>query len=65
MQTSITVSIGVAAYPRDSEAKEGLVTAADGAMYQAKQAGRNRVCLHGASDGGEADTANNDFIRLG
>lgn len=41
---SITVSVGVAVYPEDANTKEALVAAADAAMYQAKQTGRNRVC---------------------
>jgi len=43
---TITVSIGVAVYPLGINTKESLVAAADAAMYQAKQEGRNRVCLH-------------------
>jgi two-component system cell cycle response regulator len=43
-QISITVSIGVAVYPKDTDTKETLVAVADDAMYAAKQSGRNRVC---------------------
>jgi len=40
----VTVSIGVAtAIPQDDESAAGLVEAADAAVYQAKEAGRNRV----------------------
>ena len=46
---SITVSVGVAIYPGDADTKESLVAAADAAMYQAKQTGRNRVCAHAPS----------------
>jgi diguanylate cyclase (GGDEF)-like protein len=38
----ITVSLGVAAFPEASDA-ENLVAAADGALYEAKRAGKNRV----------------------
>ena len=40
----VTVSIGVAAYPDDATKTEELLTAADQALYKAKQEGRNRVC---------------------
>ena len=42
----ITVSLGVATLPRDALGGPGLVEAADQALYQSKQAGRNRVTLH-------------------
>ncbi len=41
----ITVSIGVAACPRDGVTAQGLVDAADAALLQAKRAGRNRVAV--------------------
>jgi diguanylate cyclase (GGDEF)-like protein len=40
---TITASIGVALYPADAETREGLLRAADAAMYEAKGAGRNRI----------------------
>jgi diguanylate cyclase (GGDEF)-like protein len=40
---SATLSIGVAAYPRDALEAKGLVHAADIAVYEAKARGRNRV----------------------
>lgn len=44
---NLTVSIGVAAYPEDSDSAEKLIGAADQALYAAKRAGRNRVCRFG------------------
>ena len=41
---TITVSIGVSEF-RDGDSQETLLQRADQAMYQAKQTGRNRVCL--------------------
>jgi diguanylate cyclase (GGDEF)-like protein len=39
----LTCSVGIAAYPFDSEERDGLLRAADQAMYGAKKLGRNQV----------------------
>lgn len=41
----LTVSVGVACYPENASTKQKLVEAADGALYLAKRAGRNRVVV--------------------
>lgn len=41
--SGVTVSLGVADYPEDGENANALMKAADRALYQAKDAGRNRV----------------------
>ena len=43
-ETSVTVSIGVAAYPRDGITREGLLKKVDDALLKAKREGRNKVC---------------------
>jgi diguanylate cyclase (GGDEF)-like protein len=43
----ITTSLGVASFPEDGDDVEGLLGKADEALYRAKDAGRNRVCLVG------------------
>lgn len=42
----LTVSIGVASFPIDSQDPIELVEMADSALYRAKRAGRNRVCAY-------------------
>jgi len=39
----ITLSIGIAEFPKNGEAPESVVAAADAALYQAKRNGRDRV----------------------
>ncbi len=42
---TMTICVGVATLPRDARGEEALLDAADHALYQAKQSGRNRVCM--------------------
>ena len=41
-----SVSIGVALFLDQQATQDGILKAADRAMYQAKDAGRNRICFH-------------------
>jgi diguanylate cyclase (GGDEF)-like protein len=45
----VTMSIGVASYPADALASEGLIRCADRAMYTAKAKGKNQTQLYGAN----------------
>ncbi len=46
---SVTVSIGIAACPEDSNIPEALIEKSDNALYEAKEKGRNRVCMYRAT----------------
>jgi diguanylate cyclase (GGDEF)-like protein len=43
--SGLTVSIGVASYPAHATDTEGLINAADRAMFIAKDTGKNRVVV--------------------
>ncbi len=47
---SVTVSVGVTAFPQDAKTPEELLARADAALYRAKAEGRNRVCLASPED---------------
>ena len=53
----LSVSVGVAAYPRDAAIAEELIDKADWAMYLAKRQGRDRVVIFGP---GEPDRPEDD-----
>ena len=53
----VTISMGVASFPRDADEIDHLVVAADEALYRAKALGRNKVFSHGDLPEGEADRA--------
>ncbi len=44
VENPVTASFGVASYPDDGKTSQTLIAAADQLLYQAKRAGRNRVC---------------------
>jgi diguanylate cyclase (GGDEF)-like protein len=43
---TVTLSAGIAAYPRHGENPDDLIRAADEALYRAKKAGRDRVAIY-------------------
>jgi diguanylate cyclase (GGDEF)-like protein len=51
----VTVSIGMAVFPRDAQAPSDLLRRADAALYLAKKAGRNRIASV-ESDSSEVET---------
>jgi diguanylate cyclase (GGDEF)-like protein len=44
VERAVTVSIGLASYPKNAKTPEELIEAADKLLYKAKNQGRNRVC---------------------
>jgi len=44
--TRVTVSIGLATFPDDASTRDDLIEKADQALYKAKSAGRNKVCVY-------------------
>jgi diguanylate cyclase (GGDEF)-like protein len=46
----VTVSIGLATFPRDASTKPELIEKADAALYRAKRGGKNAVRLHSSSE---------------
>lgn len=41
----VTISLGVASYPLNARAKGDVISLADDALYEAKDSGRNKVCV--------------------
>jgi diguanylate cyclase (GGDEF)-like protein len=48
---NLTISLGLASFPEDANEKEGLISKADIALYEAKKAGKNRTCMYSATIG--------------
>lgn len=46
----VTISGGIASFPLNATDAKGLIKCADNALYQAKGAGKNRICLYSSSE---------------
>jgi diguanylate cyclase (GGDEF)-like protein/putative nucleotidyltransferase with HDIG domain len=67
----VTISFGVATYPKHGETAGSLLRAGDEALYAAKQSGRNRTVLHSPAlrassraDGGARDIEGERFVAV-
>jgi len=49
-QEPVTISLGMALFPEDGQSAESLLNAADAALYQAKERGRDQVAVFQAPD---------------
>ncbi|MFT4578365.1 MAG: diguanylate cyclase (GGDEF)-like protein [Nitrospinales bacterium] len=54
---NVTLSGGIASYPADGKEAQNLIHAADVALYQAKESGRNRIFIH--------DLEKRHYLRIG
>jgi diguanylate cyclase (GGDEF)-like protein len=61
-QTTVTVSIGVAELPTDGKDMRTVIDRADNRLYQAKNAGRNRVI--GPQDVDAVRTSGGDEVEV-
>lgn len=51
----VSVSVGVAAHPQHGDLAETLISSADEALYRAKRAGRNQICVQDGMPPGSMD----------
>jgi diguanylate cyclase (GGDEF)-like protein len=51
ISASVTVSFGISAYPETSVSDKEMISNADDALYEAKEAGRNRVIISKSNPG--------------
>ena len=62
--SSVTASIGIACFPQDGRHLEALLAQADGALYAAKAAGRNRYEMAAPASRSSSPTAQRQPVVL-
>jgi diguanylate cyclase (GGDEF)-like protein len=60
----VTASFGVAAFPENGKTMDSLISAVDTAMYQAKEAGRDRVVVASAHEEDVPDCTEMDSAEV-
>jgi len=50
VESRVTVSLGVSTFPECGETPQNIIEKADKALYQAKEQGRNQVCVYSNED---------------
>ena len=61
VQSQLTISVGIACYPRDGTDRESLISAADWALFIAKKRGRNQLQHFKKEDNKERVGAHTDY----
>ena len=64
-RSTVTMSIGVAAFPESAHDSDGVLGAADAALLRAKARGRDRVCLFGEDTRRGRGELEGDLVALG
>lgn len=63
MNEFLTISLGVASYPKDGTSSEEILDKADSAMYAAKRSGRNQSVLYSKKDNSTINYFNNNEME--
>ena len=63
MNEFLTISVGVASYPKDGTSSEEILDKADSAMYAAKRSGRNQSVVYSKKDNANFNYLNNNEME--